>query len=461
MPTAVQPPGPKGLPPLVEAVRFFRRPTEVLTRIARQYGDIAHLRVGHRHVYVLSHPEYVKEMLVTNSAIFAKGPLMKGAQRVLGEGLLSSRGEKHVRQRRATAPAFHERRIQGYAATMVECASRAAALWRDGETRDVHEEMMRLTLSIVGRTLFSADFGNEPALGEALNTLIRMSALAVLPMMSVLERLPLAPMRRIRRALRQLNAVVYALIEEHRRAPQNDMVSLLLETYGEGVSNRELRDECVAMIFAGYETTSNLLAWTWYLLSQNPQAEAQLHRELDEALGGRLPTSSDLPRLRYTEMVLSESLRMYPPAWAIGRRAMQAARIGGYRIPKGSIVLTSQWVLNYDARFYPDPQRFDPERWLAEARGTRPAYAFFPFGAGPRQCIGEGFAWTEGVLLIATIAQQWRMRHDPGHRVEVQAVVTLRPRYGMRMVLEKRVPAVMRCEAVENSPQRTQRSQRT
>jgi cytochrome P450 len=406
--------------------------------MAREYGDVAHVRVGPRHVYVLSHPDLVKEMLVTNSAALAKGKLMEGARRVLGEGLLTSGGDRHQRQRRATAPAFHREAIESYAATMVDCAARVASGWGHGATLDVHQEMMRLTLAIAGRTLFSAALEEDAELHDALNTFVRMSPLALVPFFEVFSKLPVAPMRRIEAALQQLDRAVYRLIREHREASRRDMLSMLIDTYGDMISDHELRDECVAMIFAGYETTSNALTWTWYLLSQNPEAEEELHRELDSVLGGRLPTAADFAALRYTEMVLAESVRMYPPGWAIGRRAQAPARIAGYTVPKGSMVITSQWVIHHDPRWYPDPYRFTAERWAEAARQSRPAFSYFPFGAGPRQCIGEHFAWTEAILAIATIAQRWRMRLVPGHPVEMQPVVTLRPKYGMRMTLERR-----------------------
>ena len=437
MPTRY-PPGPKGILPFNYALEFFRRPTDVLTRLTREYGDIVHLRIGPQHVFVLNRPEFVKEVLVTKASVFAKGKMMEGARRVLGEGLLTSRGEKHVRQRRATAPAFHKQQIEAYTTAMVECADHAVSAWRDGETLDVHAEMMRLTLAIVGRTLFSAELEKDAELQDGLNTLVRMSPLALVPFVETLEKLPIPSMRRIDKALKQVDTAVYRLIAEHRTGNHDDMLTTLLRTYGDSISERELRDECVAMILAGYETTSNALAWTWYLLSEHPDAEAALHAELDKILGGRLPMLNDLPRLTYTEMLLSESVRLYPPAWAIGRRSLEPASIAGYNVPKGSLLIVSQWLLQHDDRYFPNASRFDPMRWNAEARQSRPHFAYFPFGAGPRQCIGESFAWNEALLLIATIAQRWRLRHVPGHPVEPQPVVTLRPKYGMKMVVERR-----------------------
>jgi len=437
MPTRY-PPGPKGILPFKYALEFFRRPTDVLTRLTREYGDIVHLRIGPQHVFVLNRPEFVKEVLVTKASVFAKGKMMEGARRVLGEGLLTSRGEKHVRQRRATAPAFHKQQIEAYTTAMVECADHAVSAWRDGETLDVHAEMMRLTLAIVGRTLFSAELEKDAELQDGLNTLVRMSPLALVPFVETLEKLPIPSMRRIDKALKQVDTAVYRLIAERRTGHYDDMLTTLLRTYGDSISERELRDECVAMILAGYETTSNALAWTWYLLSEHPDAEAALHAELDKILGGRLPMLNDLPRLTYTEMLLSESVRLYPPAWAIGRRSLEPASIAGYNVPKGSLLIVSQWLLHHDDRYFPNASRFDPMRWNAEARQSRPHFAYFPFGAGPRQCIGESFAWNEALLLIATIAQRWRLRHVPGHPVEPQPVVTLRPKYGMKMVVERR-----------------------
>ncbi|MBV9087408.1 MAG: cytochrome P450, partial [Acidobacteriaceae bacterium] len=341
----------------------------------------------------------------------------------------------------ATAPAFHREQIEAYTETMVECADRTVSAWRDRDTVDVHAEMMRLTLAIVGRTLFSAELEKDTALQDGLNTLVRMSPLALVPFVESLEKLPIPSMRRINRALRQLDSAVERLIADHRGEPHHDMLTMLMRTYGETVSDRELRDECVAMIFAGYETTSNALAWTWYLLSQHPEVDAALHSELSDVLGGHLPTVTDLPRLTYTEMLLSESIRLYPPAWAIGRRATQPASIAGYQVPAGSLLIVSQWLLHHDERYFPEASRFDPLRWTGEAQKSRPQFAYFPFGAGTRQCIGEGFAWTEALLLIATIAPRWRLRLVPGHPVEPQAVVTLRPKHGMKMIVEGRVPA--------------------
>jgi cytochrome P450 len=362
----------------------------------------------------------------------------------LGEGLLTSRGEKHVRQRRATAPAFHREQIGRYTKTMVECADLAMTTWPEGEAFDVHAEMMRLTLAIVGRTLFSSELEKNAELQNGLNTLVRMSPMALVPFIETLEKLPIPSMRRINKALTQVDSTVYRLIREHKNGDQDDMLSLLLRTYDDAVCERELRDECVAMIFAGYETTSNALAWTWYLLSEHPEVEEALHQEIESVLGDRLPTVEDLPRLRRVEMVLSESMRLFPPAWAVGRRAMERAVIAGFEIPKGSLLIVSQWLLHRDERYFRNASRFDPTRWSSEAQQSRPFYAYFPFGAGPRQCIGEGFAWTEALLLIAGIAQRWQLRLVEGHPVEPQAVVTLRPKYGMKMVAERRAPAQAR-----------------
>jgi len=440
------PPGPKGILPFKYAVEFFRRPTDVLTRLTRRYGDMVHLRLGPQHVFVLNRPEFVKEVLVTKANVFAKGKMMEGARRVLGEGLLTSRGEKHIRQRRATAPAFHRQQIEAYTSTIVECAARAISAWPDRKVLDVHTEMMRLTLAIVGRTLFSAELEKDTELQDGLNTLVRMSPLALVPFVETLEKVPIPSMRRIDKALAQVDSAVHRLISAHRLNSHDDMLTLLLRTYGDRVPEREVRDECVAMIFAGYETTSNALAWTWYLLSEHPEAEAALHAELDSVLAGRLPTVNDLPQLPYTEMLLSESVRLYPPAWAIGRRSLDTASIAGYSVPKGSLLIVSQWLLHHDDRYFPDASRFDPLRWTAQARQSRPYFAYFPFGAGPRQCIGESFAWTEALLLIATIGQRWRLRLAPGHPVEPQAVVTLRPKYGMKMIVERRSPVQARTE---------------
>jgi cytochrome P450 len=307
--------------------------------------------------------------------------------------------------------------------------------------------MTRLTLAIVGRTLFDADVETEAdEIGAALTAAMQLFGRSIaLPYFEILDRLPLPSNRRFDRAKARIDATIARLIAERRRSPGGgkDLLSLLVEasdSEGDGsrMSDSQVRDEAITIFLAGHETTANALAWTWYLLSQNPEAEARLHAELDSVLGGRAPAVEDLPRLRYAESVLAESMRLYPPAWILGRRALTPCSIGGFDIPTGSIVVACQWVTHRDARYFPDPERFDPERWRPEIRDGRPKFSYFPFGGGPRVCIGEGFAWMEGVLVLATIARRWRPRLAAGQRIVPAPSITLRPRHGIRMVLEPR-----------------------
>jgi cytochrome P450 len=375
-----------------------------------------------------------------------KGEGLQRAKRLLGEGLLTSEGEFHLRQRRLAQPAFHRQRIAGYAATMVEYTARACDQWRVGETRDVAREVMRLTLAIAGKTLFDADVeGEADEIGKALTTTFELFNSLTLPFAQLLERLPLPATRRFQKARERLDSTIYRIINERRASGEDrgDLLSMLIaardeEGDGSGMTDEQLRDEAMTIFLAGHETTANALTWTWYLLSQHPEIEARFHAEVGGVLKGELPTAEDYPRLRYTEMVFAEAMRLYPPAWIIGRRALGDYQIDGYTIPARSILLLSQYVTHHDERFFPDPFRFDPERWTPEARESRPKFSYFPFGGGPRLCIGESFAWMEGALVLATIAQRFRMRLTPGHPVEMQPLVTLRPKHGMRMALEAR-----------------------
>jgi cytochrome P450 len=385
--------------------------------------------------------------LVTRADHFHKGRALQRSKRLLGEGLLTSEGEHHRRQRRLAQPAFHRKRIESYGAAMVDYAARDSARWRDGETLDMTQEMMRLTLAIVGKTLFDAEVESEAdEIGVALTELLELFQMLLLPYSEYLERLPLPANRRFTRARAKLDAVIYRIIDERRAggADRGDLLSMLLlaqdeEGAGGGMTDEQLRDEALTIFLAGHETTANALAWTWYLLSQNPDAEAKLHAELDAVLaGGRLPTVEDLPQLRYTEMVLAESMRLYPPAWTIGRLAVREYAVGDYVAAEGTLVLVSQYVMHRDPRFFPEPLRFDPERWTPEAKEARPPYAYFPFGGGARRCIGEGFAWMEGTLIIAAIARRWRMRLVPDHPVVTHPRMTLRAKHGIRMTMEER-----------------------
>jgi cytochrome P450 len=447
MVTAVRyPPGPKSTLPGGQMLAFRRDAIGLLTRLTRQYGDVVMYKNGPERVTFLNHPDYIRDVLVTHQRNFTKSRALQWAKFILGEGLLTSEGEVHVRQRRLAQPAFQRQRIPTYGTIMVTYAQRLQERWQDGETLYIDQEMARLTLAIASKTLFDADVEEEARdIGAALTTILQLFPRFILPFSKLIGKLPLPSNRQSEQARKLLDTVIYRIIHERRASgiDKGDLLSMLLaardnEGDGGGMSDQQLRDEVITIMLAGHETTAMLLTWTWYLLSQYVAVEANLHMELDSVLAGRLPTVADIPRLPYTRMVLAEAMRLYPPAWIIGRRAIEAYEVGAYVIPATSIVVLSPYITQHDARFFPDPGVFDPQRWTLEAEAARPKFAYFPFGGGARQCIGEGFAWMEGILALATLAQQWRMRLAPGHLVALKPLLTLRPKYGMRMILERR-----------------------
>jgi cytochrome P450 len=446
MSASLRPPGPHPRFPVISFFAYRRNMIEFLERAAREHGDIVYFKMGPQEAYFLNHPDYIKDVLVTRQQNFIKGRALQRSKRLLGEGLLTSEGGFHTRQRRLAQPAFHRGRVASYADVMAEYAARTASGWRDGEQLDISQEMMRLTLAIVAKTLFDADVEEEAQeIGEALSTIFGLFNAMLFPFSELLEKLPLPQNKRFQKAKRRLDETIYRIIDERRRtgSDHGDLLSMLLLSQDEegtgGMTDEQVRDEVLTLFLAGHETTANALTWTWYLLSQHEDVEARLHAEIDGVLDGReRPTFDDVERLSYTEMVLAESMRLYPPAWALGRLATKETEIGGYKIAPGALVLMSQYVMHRDARFYSAPERFDPERWTAQARESRPQFAYFPFGAGARRCIGESFAWMEGALLIATLARRWRMRHVPQHPVELQPLITLRPKHGMLMTVHKR-----------------------
>jgi cytochrome P450 len=420
-------------------------PLEFFTTLARTYGDVSSYRMAGEQLFLVNEPQLIRDVLVTHNRNFTKSRGLERSRRLLGQGLLTSEGAMHLRQRRLMQPAFHRDRIAGYGDLMVGYADRMRQGWRGGATVDIAREMNRLTLSIVGKTLFDVDVEQQAAaVGEALTAVMESFWMMMLPFAEVLERLPVPRLRRARMARARLDAIIYRMIADRRLSGRDhgDLLSMLLtaqdEDEGGGMTDPQVRDEAMTIFLAGHETTANALTWTWYLLSQNPDVEATLHAEVDRALQGRLPTIKDLASLAYVERVVTESMRLYPPAWIIGRRAIAEYQLGQYVAPPQSILVMSPYVMQRDPRFYADPERFDPERWTPEFRAALPKFAYFPFGGGPRQCIGESFAWMELVLLVATIAQQYRLHLVPGHPVVPQPLITLRARHGMRMTIEQR-----------------------
>jgi cytochrome P450 len=437
------PPGPKVSRLASLTYSFSRDPLNFLTTVARTYGDIASYRMGGELIFFVNHPHYIRDIIVTHNRNFTKSRGLERTKRLLGNGLLTSEDTLHLRQRRLMQPAFHRERIAAYGDTMAAYAERMRRSWSSGATLDIAQEMMRLTLSIAGKTLFDVDVEQQAAaVGRALTDVMDSFWLTMMPFADWIERLPVGRMRRARRAREQLDAMIYGMIADRRssRRDRGDLLSMLLvaqdEDDGRTMTDQQIRDEAMTIFLAGHETTANALTWTWYLLSQSPDAETKLRAEIDGVLRGRLPSVSDIASLPFVDRVVTEAMRLYPPAWLIGRRAVDAYSIGGYVAPPRTIFLMSQWVMHRDSRFFADPDRFNPDRWTPELKAELPKFAYFPFGAGPRQCIGESFAWMELVLVIATIAQQWKLRLVPGHPVVPQPLVTLRTKHGMRMTVE-------------------------
>jgi cytochrome P450 len=446
----------KGLPLLGSLPQFRRNPPEFLRTLARDHGDLVHFNLGPQQVYLVSNPEWIKDILVTHQTNFAKSRFLERAKVLLGEGLLTSEGDHHRRQRRLVQPAFHRDRLIGYASSMIECTARTRESWTDGAQLDMSREMMRLTLSVVAKTLFSADVTTEADdIGKALTQVMLMFDRVFLPFSGLLEKFRFPSVRRFERARDFLDQLIYRMIAERRASNEDkgDLLAMLLlardEDGGPGMDDKQIRDEALTLFLAGHETTANALMWTWYLLSQNPSAAGKFYEEVDR-LQGRLPTFDDLAQLKYTEGVFAEAMRLYPPAWVIGRKVKQDYTIDGAKIPADSILMLSPWVVHHDPRWFPGPDQFQPERWRSD---DRPKFSYFPFGGGTRVCIGERFAWMEGVLLLATVAQMWRFKLVPGHPVATNALITLRAKHGMKMVAEKRTPvATSRFESTRSHP---------
>jgi cytochrome P450 len=445
------PPGPPPRDGIVASARyfagFFFDPIGFVSQRFATYGDIYYAPSGGTGLYVLRHPDHLREVLVTRAASFhKKHTAFERLGLVLGEGLLTTDGETWKRQRRMVQPAFAHARLAGYARVMTEEAARAAGGWRDGEVLDVGREMMQLTLRVVSRTLFGHDVpaGQIETVGRAM-TLFQRSILRpqLLP-----QFLPSPGRRRLARSLEALDRMIYDIIGARRTsggAPASDLLQMLVDAVdeeGDGgrLTERELRDQLVTLFLAGHETTSHALTWTLYLLSQNPDAERTLHEELDRVLGERDPAYDDLDRLPYTRQVIEESMRLYPPVYSMARKAHEDTEIGGYRVPAGSEVILWIYLTHRDPRFYPEPDAFRPERFAPVEEASRPKLAYLPFGAGPRACIGKVFAMLEARLLLATVARRWRLEFGGRGRVTGEPRITLVPK-GAKMRVRRRVSA--------------------
>lgn len=436
--------------------------------LLKTYGNISCYQFLGTPIVFINDPDYVREILVTQGTSFAKERTVRRMRVLLGQGLITSDEPFHMRQRRIAAPAFHRQRIARYADEIVQSALAFADRVQIGQEFDIASASMELSLEIVARTLFDAEVDDDiRSINHEVNSIMELyNFIVAFPKIESFLHLPIPGITRFRKAKAKLDQVVDRIIQTHRQlrdealasgqdADRGDLLSMLLSSRVEvldddgkptgeveSMTDVQVRDEVLTIFLAGYETTANALTWTWYLLSQNPEAEAKLHEELDRVLGTgdtrRLPGLHDMPELKYTEMVFAESMRLYPPAWVMGRMSLKPIELGPYRIPAGAHFFFSQYMIGRTAEYFPDPLLFEPERFTPEAKAARHKYTYFPFGGGSRQCIGESFAWMEGVLSIATLAQRFRMRYAGTGEPELQEKITLRPKGELRMVAESR-----------------------
>jgi cytochrome P450 len=429
-----------------------------MTETAQLYGDLVHYSVFGRHVYQLNHPDLIEDLLIKDAPKHHRGIVMQRARSVLGEGLLTSEEPLHMRQRRLMQPAFLRQRIAAYGEVIGQNAIAISANWQTGSVVNLHEEMLELALRIVAKCLFDLDVQSRDEvmkISAAVDAFMGFLPLALLPFSGHIQRLPIPAMKRIRTGKAHLDALIYDMIRQRRQSPgdRGDLLSMLLDatdseaedvgTGADRMSDRQVHDECLTIMLAGHETTANALSFALWLVAKHPEVQHRLHEEAVAVLGDRSPTAEDYPQLPYAYAVFAETLRLYPPVWVTARTCEVPYEIAGYRIPRGAILLAPQFVVHRDPRFWPDPLRFDPERFSPEGRQdgkTRPRFAFFPFAAGSRQCIGEGLAWMEGALSLATIAHDWRLIPEAGEPAEIaiNPAVSLRPKHGVRLVVERR-----------------------
>jgi cytochrome P450 len=440
-------PSPRELPIIGSAHRRLSGPLDFFREMKEKCGDVARFRIFNERFILFSDPALVNEVLVTKQHSFRKGKALEGAREFLGNSLLVSEGQEHTRQRRLIQPAFHHGRIAGYAQVMAEKSRQWTDARHAGEELDLAVQMNRLTLAVVGETLFGSEVESEAHdIAESLTVIIENFNKMLLPFWKLLSRIPTADNRRLLKAQNKLDATIYRLILQRRKDGRDhgDLLSMLLaaedaENPQKRLTDDEIRDQAMTLFIAGHETTANALAWTWHLLSQHEEVRVRMKAEIDAVIGAdRMPGLEDTRRLPYTTAVFSESMRLFPPVWVVGRRALEDVTIGDYEVPRRTIVITSQYLIHRDERFWPQATEFHPERWLDEqAEAKRPKFAYFPFGGGSRICIGEAFAWTEGVIMLAVMARRWRFEAVPGHPIELSPTVTLRPKHGLKMIVHE------------------------
>jgi cytochrome P450 len=444
LPASKRPPGPRGLPLIGNAVEYLRDPLSFLVRIAREYGDIVQIRLPGLPALMLSHPADIEQVLRGDHRNFIKDKVTRSMSGLLGQGLLTSEGDFWRRQRQLVQPAFQSQQLQRYADVMVDHAVRMTAEWREGQPLCMFREMSRLTARIVAQTLFNAQVDDVAAdVTAAVEDVMAHFANPAMSFSRLGAWLPTPSRRRFDRARRRLDEIIHDIIRQRRSGDHDpgDLLGRLLAAVDEAggrMTDAQLRDELITLFLAGHETTSLALSFTFYLLALHPAAAERLEAELDAVVGDRPPTASDVPRLSFADCVVRESMRLYPPAWSIAREAVADCRIGEYDIPRGTQLWPVQWVVHHDARWFDDPYAFRPERWEDDRARNLPRCAYFPFGDGPRSCIGQSFAMLEAVLILAVIARRWRPELRPGFELQLAPSITLRPRAGIPMIVRAR-----------------------
>jgi cytochrome P450 len=445
--------GPKGLPLTGNLLLFRKDPLGFLKKAAENYGEIVPFRFGPRHVYLLKNPEHIKEVLLTKQNHFKKAKGLQVAKAVVGEGLLTSEGEKHMRQRRLMQPHFQPKRISSYAQNMVQKTQIMLQTWTDGEERSITDDMMRLTLAIIMKTMFSIEVKEDSAqsihdIGHAIEVGMKYATRKATSFINIPAGIPTKRNRERQESIKLLDDTIFSIINDRRQSSdkeaKEDLLSMLLaakdEEDGTGMSDEQVHDEVMTIFLAGHETTANTLSWTWYLLSQHPEVEQKFSAELDAVLGGNPPTVDDLKNLPYLNNLIWESMRLYPAVWTMNREVVEAVEIGGHTFRPGETLMMSQYVMHRNSRFFENPEQFDPGRFEGNLLKQIPQYAYFPFGGGPRICIGNHFALMEAALLLATIGQRYKLRLIDNHPpVEPEPLITLRPKGGLRMKISKRM----------------------
>jgi cytochrome P450 len=442
------PPAPKDLLPYALAWKFLRDPLKTLTTLSQTYGYISYFKFGKLNIYFLNHPNYIEDVLVTNHKNFIKSRGLQISKRLLGSGLLTSEGDYHDKQRRLIQPTFYPKRIKSYTEVMIKKTLNLCDNWKEGSVVDIHQEMTRLTLEIISKAVLGYDIKpGDDEIGDSLLTCMKYFNRLLMPFGELIEKIPILPINKgFQKAKKNLDSIVFRMINEHKMKLEkndekdNDLLFTLLKSQYDStdigkMTDQQLRDEIMTIFLAGHETTANALTWTFYLLSEHPAIDARLQKEIYSIFDNKtnIVSFDDIEKLEYTTKVLTESMRLYPPSWALGRQAINDCKIGKYIIPSGSIILMSQYVMHRNPLYFPEPNTFYPDRWTDEFKKNLPRFSYFPFGGGIRSCVGEPFAWMEAILITAIINRLWKMNSIPSNKVVLKPLATLRPKYGMRM----------------------------